>query len=68
MCAGLAAVSTDQEKLLSQLEEELEQSRELVRVQQQLLQVLILRSHSHVFTSFLKRFDYEFSSCDYSQL
>ncbi|KAF4075446.1 hypothetical protein AMELA_G00234520 [Ameiurus melas] len=35
---GLAAVSTDQEKLLAQLEEELEQSRELVRVQQQLLQ------------------------------
>ncbi|KAG7316089.1 hypothetical protein KOW79_020955 [Hemibagrus wyckioides] len=33
-----AAVGTDQEKLLAQLEEELEQSRELVRVQQQLLQ------------------------------
>ncbi|KAI4880679.1 hypothetical protein NFI96_010832, partial [Prochilodus magdalenae] len=32
------AVRTDQEKLLAQLEEELEQSRELVRVQQQLLQ------------------------------
>lgn len=33
---------TDQEKLLAQLEEELEQSRELVRAQQQLLQVLII--------------------------
>ncbi|MCI4393967.1 hypothetical protein PGIGA_G00163750 [Pangasianodon gigas] len=33
-----SAVRTDQEKLLAQLEEELEQSRELVRVQQQLLQ------------------------------
>ncbi|XP_036416150.1 afadin- and alpha-actinin-binding protein [Colossoma macropomum] len=32
------AVRTDQEKLLAQLEEELEQSRELVQVQQQLLQ------------------------------
>ncbi|XP_017568275.2 afadin- and alpha-actinin-binding protein B isoform X1 [Pygocentrus nattereri] len=32
------AVRTDQEKFLAQLEEELEQSRELVRVQQQLLQ------------------------------
>ncbi|TSK18089.1 Afadin- and alpha-actinin-binding protein B [Bagarius yarrelli] len=35
---SLAAVGTDQEKLLVQLEAELEQSRELVRVQQQLLQ------------------------------
>ncbi|XP_066518138.1 afadin- and alpha-actinin-binding protein B [Hoplias malabaricus] len=33
-----AAVRTDQEKLLVQLEEELKQSRDLVRVQQQLLQ------------------------------
>lgn len=38
-----AAVRTDQEKLLAQLVEELEQSRELVRVQQELLQVLVLR-------------------------
>ncbi|KAF7689283.1 afadin- and alpha-actinin-binding protein isoform X2 [Silurus meridionalis] len=33
-----ATVRTDQEKLQAQLEEELEQSRELVRIQQQLLQ------------------------------
>ncbi|XP_062866812.1 afadin- and alpha-actinin-binding protein isoform X2 [Trichomycterus rosablanca] len=33
-----AAVRTDQEKLLVQFEEELEQSRELIRLQQQLLQ------------------------------
>lgn len=38
-----ATVRTDQEKLLAQLVEDLEQSRELVRVQQELLQVLIMR-------------------------
>lgn len=37
--AGPVVVRTDQEKLLAQLEEELEQSRELVRAQQQILEV-----------------------------
>lgn len=39
MCSGPVAQGTDQEKLLAHLEEELEQSRDLIRAQQQLLQV-----------------------------
>lgn len=37
--SGPVAQGTDQEKLLAHLEEELEQSRDLIRAQQQLLQV-----------------------------
>lgn len=44
------AIGTDQEKLLARLEEELEQSRQLIRVQQELLQVTHILTHrSHRF-------------------
>lgn len=38
--AGQTAAGTDQEKLLAQLEAELKESQHLVRLQQQMLQVL----------------------------
>lgn len=38
-CAGLAGVDTDHDKLLAQLVTELKESQQLVRLQQQLLQV-----------------------------
>lgn len=38
-CAGHAGVGTDHDKLLAQLETELKESQQIVRLQQQLLQV-----------------------------
>lgn len=37
--AGLTGVDTDQDKLLARLESDLKESQQLVRLQQQLLQV-----------------------------
>lgn len=54
VCLGPVAKGTDQEKLLANLEAELEQSRQLIRAQQQLLQVKhtntgSLHLHLHLF-------------------
>lgn len=47
---GPTGVGTDHDKLLAQLETELKESQELVRLQQQLLQVQVSFVHAHTFS------------------
>lgn len=46
-CAGHIGGGTDHDKLLAQLEAELKEGQELVRLQQQLLQVRVSAAHTH---------------------